>query len=130
MPITYDIDADGVVTTTLSGFVDRTAYLAHPQELAADDRIVWPLREVFDTREMSGTDVLGQDIRANATPSPQVMATLKQARIAIIVKSELSYGLGRMFQTMSSMVDAGVLVTENADAAQQFVRLSNKESIN
>ena len=117
MPITYDIDADGVVTTTLSGFVDRAAYLDHPQELAVDDRIIWPLREVFDTREMTGTDVLGQDILANSAPSPQVMATLKHARIAIIAKSELSYGLGRMFQTMSSMVDSSVLLTEDADAA-------------
>ncbi|MBD3278541.1 MAG: hypothetical protein GF388_09590 [Candidatus Aegiribacteria sp.] len=124
MPIDYRTDEDGNVRTVLSGAVTKDEYMSHPVKLAQDPRVSNPLREIFDARNVESTQVSFDEIDSVTSFEGPMPSVLKGARIAVLVGTGFSYGLGRMFQAMSTVMGFDVLVTRSVEEAEDFIRNS------
>ena len=122
MPIDYRIDEEGKVKTVLTGAVTKDEYMSHPVKLARDSRVSYPLREIFDARNVESTQVSFDEIDSVTSFEGPMPSVLKGARIAVLVGTDFSYGLGRMFQAMSGAKGFDVLVTRSVEEAEDFIR--------
>jgi len=121
MPIDFEIDGEGIVRTRLRGSVTTEEYLSHPGSVASDPELVLPLRELFDTTAVESTEVDYASVEVVTNPKGATPPTLRGGRIAVLVESDLTFGLGRMFQAMARTMDFEVLVTRNRDEAERFL---------
>jgi len=95
MPGSYWIEADrGLVFTRGWGVLTDDELLAHARTLRADPRFVPSYRQLVDFRDLSDVQVTSDGIilLARQNPFPP------EARRAVVVPSDLVYGMTRMFQ--------------------------------
>jgi hypothetical protein len=120
MPIEIRIDGEGsVVHTRLHGEVGRDEYLGHGMALLARTDLPKPLRELFDTREVTGTPISSEEIM-QLTLDPaigQAFAAYQPVRIAVLTAGDLDFGLGRMFAAIAEQIGFRVAVFRDDEAA-------------
>lgn len=122
MPIRIEVDRHtGIVWSVCEGEITTEMYLAHPSQLAAIHGPPVPWREVFDVRAVTKASVSPDDIRRIADQAPATLPPLRGGRIATLVGSDLSYGLGRMFQAHVASLGVQVLVTRDESEAIRFL---------
>lgn len=94
MPIAYAYDAEqGLIKTVVTGRITPADVADYFAKLRAER---WfPVPSLTDVREAS-PNVSGEEIREMAKQFRQFETTLQAAPIAVVVSSELAYGLVRM----------------------------------
>ncbi len=122
MGIRYRIDGErGVIFTEAFGEVTNEEYLAHPVRLLNDPALPRPYLELYDTRRLESTDLKTEDIRRMTLGNPRVVEAMQGARVAVVAESDLSYGLGRIFQTFAEKAGFQVWVTKDYREALRFL---------
>lgn len=94
MPIAYSYDAvRGLIQTVATGHVSPVEAAAHFRDVGNEP---WfPAPSLADVRAAS-TDMSGEEVRQIANHFRQFKPPLRDTPIAVVVSSELAYGLVRM----------------------------------
>jgi|SRR5689334_16277827 len=100
MPARYEIDKERrLVITTVWGPLTLADALAHQHSLGKDPDFDPSFSQVMDLTQITQYDVDANDIFKLA----QTSAFSSASRRAIIVKDDLGYGMGRMFEILREM---------------------------
>lgn len=111
----------GIIITTLSGLVTTQEYLAHPQNLINDPNIKKPFLEIFDTRQVTELGIDIDEVKSMSRQIHEISRQMKGSKIAMIAGSDLTFGFGRMFQSLSESAGIEVLVTRDYEEGKKFL---------
>jgi len=98
MPITAELDrAAGIweLTTGTSVTLQEISDLALANEWEGVNRLLWDLRAVREAPESTG------ELREAADFVKEMRSVFEGGRVAIVVTSDLDFGLARMFQVFA-----------------------------
>lgn len=127
MPITYDIDpVRGVVRTSCTGPVPVSEVLAHFDEPQRDPRRPAHLDVMLDLRGLS-TPPNSPQLRSVANRIGRV-AGFRFGRCAIVVDSDLIFGLARIFEAFARDHFEEIQVFRDADAAEGWLARAAEHS--
>lgn len=125
MPTEIVIDPAGWVHSRLHGEISSEEYLGHGATLLAQPNLPRPLRELFDTREVTSTPIGTAEI-TQLTLDPMIkeaFAPFQPVRIAVLAGGDYDFGLGRMFAALAEQLDFQVEVFRDEAAARAFLEL-------
>jgi hypothetical protein len=119
MPAFYNIDQERrLVISTASGVFTMSDALAHQQKLRADPDFDPSFSQLQDYTHITGMELTPDDIRRlaqNSVFSPD-------SRRAILVTSDVAFGLARMFEVLREYAgEKGIQVFRNLDDALDWV---------
>jgi hypothetical protein len=115
MPAAYTIDEPrSLVLSRAWGAVTDGELLAHARTLAADPRFRPHFRQFSDFRDATRTDITRAGLRHHSSLNPFGPG----ARRAIVVGSDVVYGMARMYQVMRA--EDGDELEIFRDAGQAF----------
>ena len=121
MPIDYVIDANaGVVTVTARGAVSQADDLACFRALLADRDFAAGLRLLLDYRERESV-ASADEARELAEEMRRLGELFGDSRFAIVVGSDLAYGMGRMVSSLSERDFPPVGVFRDLEEAQHWL---------
>ena len=124
MPISYTIDdARSLIHTTASGVLTDDDIIAHKASLASDRRIRPTMRELSDIRGVDRLDVTPEGITRMIWADQETWPAAEGKKLAIVVSTEVAYGLGRMYQIQASPVDEKVRIFRDLDEAKSWLGL-------
>jgi hypothetical protein len=123
VPIRYEIDPEKrLVVTTVTGSVSVAQMLEYQRTLASDPRYRPDFRALSDYTQAEPFKATGDDIWRLA----EAMPVAQGARRAMLVASDLHYGLGRIAQSVSER--PGVAVAVFRDRAEAMAWLDAEAS--
>ena len=124
MPISYTIDLTrALVDSVATGVLTVDDILEHKARLDSDPRFSPTMCEIADVRDVERIDVTPAGI------SRVVWADQKEGdqpaghRLAIVVSSDVAYGLGRMYQLQTSPTDERVKIFRDREEAETWLGL-------
>ena len=120
MAVAYDIDAaKRVVTVTVTGEIDDETFVGIHHQLAGNSAITPDFAMLIDLRAARGQNVTSAGVRALGQ-LPLVLSPT--SRRAVIVPSDLGFGVARMYE--SRRAEAGAVVPfRDVAAARRWVGL-------
>jgi hypothetical protein len=123
MPARYQIDKERrLVITTVWGLLTLADALAHQHSLVKDRDFDPSFSQVMDLTQITQYDVDANDIFKIAQRS----VFSPESRRAIIVKDDLSYGFGRMFEMLRENAgEIGIRVFRHREEALDWVLSKN-----
>lgn len=125
MPAEYRIDESrGCVLSHARGVVTDDDLLGHQRRLIAEPGFRSDLNQLWDVRNLDGVEVTVGAIRTLAQLNPFG----KGSRRALLVDSQLAYGLARMFQSYTDASLDEVEVFWDEAAAHHWLVLGEKPS--
>jgi len=121
----YKIDKERrLVMTTVSGVMNVADGLAHQKKLRNDPDFDPGFSQLMDFTHSTRIDLSREDIHRLA----QTNLFSPDSRRAILVRSDVAYGLARMFELLrDTMGEHGIRVFRDLDEALDWV-LSKKET--
>ena len=119
MPASYNIDKERrLVISTVSGVVTLADGLAHQRNLRNDPDFDPSFSQLMDFRQVIRVDLSGEDVRKLA----QTTIFSPNSRRAMLVSSDLEYGLARMFEILrETMGERGIRVFRDLNEALDWV---------
>jgi ATP phosphoribosyltransferase regulatory subunit HisZ len=119
MPAFYKIDMERrLVMSTATGVLTLADALAHQEELSKDPEFDPSFSQLMDATQITEVALEGEDVRKLA----QRTIFSPESRRAILVKSDLAYGLGRMFEILrETRGEHGIRIFRNPDEALDWV---------
>ena len=125
MPVYYQIDKPArIVHAEAYGKVTDAEVLAYQRRLRADPDFDSSYRELFDFTAVTPFWITPNGIRVFATNSPWEDG----ARRAFVARSDLAYGMLRMFQSLLELRDEQVSVFRTAKEAWLWLEEDKKQS--
>lgn len=127
MPVTHSFDEDGsLVLCRADGVIDDVTLIAHLRQLAADERVKPQHRVSFDFRAVEDCTLTGQAVRGAAKLVEEMRARHDEAaasapRVALLVPSDVAFGLGRMFCSLVAHLPGSVRVFRDEAEAQRWL---------
>ena len=131
MGIEYDLDERRrLVRTIARGTVGPDDMVSHIRGLAADERVVAPLYELWDGTGIEKFNVFGTHVRVFLDTAMSFQERFGAARLAIVSSSPVLYGLGRMAQLLSDVTPFEISVFKELDIAEQWMeeRLTERDA--
>jgi hypothetical protein len=123
MPGGYTIDESrGLVLSRAWGEIAGADIVVHARALAADPRFVPSYRQLFDFSATTRADVSETAVWTLAEDSPFGAG----ARRAVVVASNVAYGLVRMFQSLREGRGESFLICRDMDEAIQWLDLGGQ----
>jgi hypothetical protein len=95
--------------------------LLHAHHLAADQRFVRWYRQLVDLRDVTHVEVTENAVWTLANDSPFGAG----ARRAVVVGSNVAFGLARMFETLRDGLGEEILVSRDMDEAIRWLELDD-----
>lgn len=121
MPTDYLIDLPrGLVISRAWGVLTDEELLARTRALAEDPRVRPDMRQLSDFREVTDLKVHGATIHAMVGLNPFGAG----ARRAVIVGSDASYGMARMYQLLQDTAPDSVDVFRELEPALEWLGLT------
>ncbi len=118
MPCGYVIDTNrSMVLSRAWGILEDRELLAHARALGADASFQKHLKQVIDFRDVTEIRITAAAVREMAHVSPFG----KGARRALVVSSDLAFGLTRMFQILREQSPDEVAVFREMDVALRWL---------
>jgi hypothetical protein len=118
MPWSYTIDTTaGLVRSTCTSTLTAPELLAHMTQVRADPAFTPAFHHLVDARAVDRCDVDGHDLRHLATRNPWG----PDARCAVVVGSDVGYGVGRMYEIFSEQAGHTVQVFRELDEALRWL---------
>ena len=117
--ITYTVDANGVVRTTMRGAVTAGDLEAHVRARAGARLLGAP--QLVDARGAQLRSVHG-DVRSLAALVGRLRATAGAARTAFVVQQDFAYGMARMYAALGVRDDPGFAVFRTLEEAEEWLK--------
>jgi len=119
MPTSYTIDkARRLVLSEGSGVLTTPDLLAHQDKLASDPDFAADFSQLYDLPQVTDVQLTANDLRRLAQRS----VFHPNARRAILVSSDLVFGLSRMFEMFrESLGETGIRVFRDRDEALAWI---------
>jgi len=119
MPTFYKIDKERkLVMTTYSGVLTIAEALGHQEKLPKDPDFDPSFSQLFDVTHVTDVQLTAEDVRLLARAS----VFSRDSRRAILVDSDLKFGLARMFEELrNTMGEKGIRVFRNLDEALDWI---------
>jgi hypothetical protein len=119
MPAFYKIDKERkLVMTTYSGVLMIAESLGHQEKLPKDPDFDPSFSQLFDVTHVTEVQLTAEDVRTLARTS----VFSPDSRRAILVDSDLKFGLARMFEVLrDTMGEKGIRVFRNLEDALDWI---------
>jgi len=119
MPAFYKIDKERkLVMTTHSGVLTIADALGHQEKLPKDPDFDPSFSQLFDVTHVTDVQLTAEDVRRLARTS----VFSPDSRRAIVVDSDLKFGLARMFEVLrDTMGEKGIRVFRNLEDALDWI---------
>jgi ATP phosphoribosyltransferase regulatory subunit HisZ len=119
MPFFYKIDKQRrLVMSTAAGVLTKADVIGHQDQLLKDPDFDPSLSQLSDLSHVTGFEVTGADMREMTERT----IFSSESRRAVIVSSELAYGLSRMFEIFrESKGERGIRVFRKLEDALDWV---------
>ena len=119
MPTFYKIDKERkLVMTTYSGVLTIAEALGHQEKLPKDPNFDPSFSQLFDVTHVTDVQLTAEDVRTLARTS----VFSPDSRRAILVDSDLKFGLARMFEALrDTMGEKGIRVVRDLDDALDWI---------
>jgi hypothetical protein len=122
VPVSYEIDRDrGLVRTRCVGATTLPEVLAHFRELAAEPALPEPLDVLLDLSELTAAPASDQ-VRTIADEVRAFRSKLDWGAIAIVARSDLVFGVSRMFGIVAEDQFANTGVFRSLSEAEDWLR--------
>jgi hypothetical protein len=126
MHVKREIDAsDRVVILGVSGELSDEGLQSLAAELRTAPEITPDFGLLIDFRNAVGRDVTSQGVRALATES---LVLSPDSRRALVVPSDLGFGMGRMYQMLREGQGGQINVFRDIDEARRWVTRREQDS--
>ena len=120
MPVTYRIDnANNIVFATASGELTAADIESFRREAADDPAFHQYLDTIFDFRNITGLSLTGEDVRDLTAGA----IFHEQSRRALVVPTELMYGVSRMYSLYIGAESDVMRVFYDMDEARRWLGL-------
>jgi hypothetical protein len=125
---TYD-EKNNVLYTRFYGVVTNRDFKDQGEAISKDGRIKPGVRELVDLSGIEGTEASQNGLAHNIQIDNTVRDKLAGMRTAVIAKTDLLYGLARVYQSMAEVNDspAAVEVFRSEEEARDWLGLQEKE---
>jgi len=125
MPITCQIRPDlHLIISTHIGTVPDGEFLQSYLDLYSDDKLDLSYNYLIDLRHTdSSVRSSGALAALAATVEQQYQGTGLNPKIAVIAPTDLSFGLGRMYEEFSSLINGQFSVFKSVDTALKWLRV-------
>ena len=125
MPAFYKIDKERrLVISTGAGVTTLADIQAHQQRLLSDPDFDPSFSQLMDMTQVTRLELSADDIQLLA----QTKLFSPNSRRSILVKSDMVYGLGRMFGTLRDLMgEDGIRVFRNLDEALDWVLTKQRD---
>ena len=124
MPIEFTIDRElGVVFTTASGVLTDAELLEHKGKLMADPDFDASFVELSDVRSISELAVSPDGIRLFAARDETDAEHLRGYKLAIVVSSDVQFGMGRMYEMTTSQHFPNVRIFRDMKKAREWLSI-------
>lgn len=125
MPIQYEIDEDrGVVRTTASGRLTDEELLEHKRALLDDPRFRPGMAELSDVRGVDELAVTPAGIAEAAQFDESHSDHFGSHRLALLVPTDLVFGMGRMYEQRTDGNTGGVQIFRDEAEALRWLESS------
>jgi hypothetical protein len=126
MSFDYRIDlARGLVITLGSDTLTGQDLLGHTGKLAKDPQFRADMREFLDLRGVTKLEIAGSTVRALARLNPFGAG----ARRALLVGSDVAFGMARMYQTFRDTSPDELEVFRDLDPALEWLELTQDAAV-
>lgn len=138
MPVTYSILENGsLIHARAEGVVDDVALISHLRDFGQDERVRATHRTLFDFRAAEDCTITSQAVRSAAKLVEAARARrLRRAneadakpRIALLVPSDVAFGLGRMFGSLVAHLSGEVCVFRDEVEARRWLHLEPEDDV-
>lgn len=127
MPIKYFIDESlGAVFTTASAVLTEDELLEHKRKIISDPKFRPGFVELSDVREISDVAISPSGIEKFVAQDASDAKFLKDYKLAIVVSGALEYGMGVMYEMMSSEQSRHVRIFRDLSLAREWLGISKK----
>jgi len=121
MEASYEVDsARRVVIVTIQGELSDQDLLDGYDRLVNHPRFRPDYDQMVDMRNANGSQVTARGVRALTRRPPEFAPT---SRRAIVIHSDLGFGMARMFETFRGGDAGAVRVFTDLEAAKEWLRL-------
>ncbi len=121
MDASYDFDSEGrVVIVTIHGELTDQGLLEGYDRLVGDPRFRPDYDQLVDLRDARGREVTAQGVQALVARPAEFAPT---SRRAIVIRSDLGFGMARMYEILRGGQAGDVRVFKDLDAAKQWLRI-------
>jgi hypothetical protein len=118
VPLTYRIDRERRrAVGSASGTVSAQEFLAQQAAMALDPDFEPDFDQLYDLRKMKNFGGSANNVSALAVASPFATGS----RRALVVSSDVIFGLARMFQTLSDESGDEIQIFRDMDAAEAWL---------
>ena len=117
--ITFSVDAEGIVRTTMRGVIGAAALAAHVRARAGAQLLNSP--QLVDARDAQ-LDLSTEDVRSLAALVGQLRSTGGTSRTAFVAQQDFAYGMARMYAALGVRDDPGFAVFRSLDEAKSWLR--------
>ena len=125
MPITYTIDsAQSLVLTMATGVLTSKELLEHKERLVEDPQFRPDMLELSDVRDITGLEVTPEAIRQFVQKDADHAEKLGDHKMAIVVRTDIVFGMARMYEMMTSQNLPGVGVFRDLNEARKWLGLA------
>jgi hypothetical protein len=123
VPVCYTVDKTSrLIRTRCHGNVTLREVLSHFQALRDDPNSVGSLDVILDLREMTSTPD-AEEIRRAARGPDTLRGVLRFGSCAILVNTDVMYGLARMWEMLVEESFTAVVVFKSAAEAEDWLLL-------
>ncbi|MDH3416499.1 MAG: hypothetical protein OEM64_09350 [Gammaproteobacteria bacterium] len=116
----------GVVFTTASEVLTENELLEHKRKMISDPKFRPGYVELSDVREISDVKISSSGIERFVEQDASDAELLKDYKLAIVVSGALEYGMGVMYQMMSSEHRRSVRIFRDLGLAKEWLQISQK----
>jgi hypothetical protein len=124
MPAYFKIDRERrLVMSTMDGVFTLADGLAHQEKLQKDPDFALDFRQLLDCTHVTKLELKPEEVRTLARKT----VFFSESRRAILVRSDLAFGLGRMFLIFREIQgEKGVRVFRDRDEALHWLFAENR----
>ncbi len=122
MPVSYRIDRERrIVFTEASGVVTDSELIEFQKQLRDDPEFEPDFHQLSDCRAIDEVGVTSEGVQEAASRSPFGQGSLR----AIVVSSDVAFGMARMFENLRHEAQDEVRVFRNAQEARRWLGLES-----
>ena len=128
MPFDRHIDEEAnLLVARLSGEIDAGTLLSEIEAAKHDGRLQPGYRTYIDLTDAVPAGIDGETVRRAAQIACQFDAKEGPVRVAILAKSDVAYGLARMYATLSEQLQRHVAVFRDPAPARRWLGITDPE---
>lgn len=125
MPISYSIDENqGVVFTNASDVLTEDDLLEHKRKLISDPKFRPGFVELSDVRHIADLAISPSGIEKFVAKDDADAERLKGYKLAIVVSGALEFGMGVMYEMMSSQQRRDVRIFRDMRLAREWLQIA------